>query len=261
MKCSVIFPVLESYEAVRRQILWMNKLGMPKDFEVILVDDGSIPPIMGQAEVELPTPNFNFKYGYRADYRPYTKALAINEGLKMAEGEYVWLMAIDWMLSDIAIAFVENYTGDLRIIPLVKYALIHADGELEVLSEKVKTGSHGLSVVKTDRMKDIGGYNDKFIGMYPTGDDLEFDLRYTAKYGNGSFMFGPYIYGFPKDDAIDLLPPVMIDDDIPRGLRPDIFYTQKFKQWKQAELNDYWENYYKPDTPCTEKGFRQSIKR
>lgn len=65
IKCSLIIPVLESYEAVRRQILYMNSLNLPDDFEVIIVDDGSRPPIMAQTIVELPKPNFKFKYGYR----------------------------------------------------------------------------------------------------------------------------------------------------------------------------------------------------
>jgi hypothetical protein len=47
MKLSIVIPVLDSHEIVRRQALYLGWL-VGFDAEVILVDDGSNPPIEGE---------------------------------------------------------------------------------------------------------------------------------------------------------------------------------------------------------------------
>ena len=43
MRLSIIIPVLNSHEVVRRQLLHFERIGLPPDTELILVDDGSDP--------------------------------------------------------------------------------------------------------------------------------------------------------------------------------------------------------------------------
>ena len=44
-KVSVVISVYQSYEIVRRQLIHFQKMNLP--FELIIVDDGSEPPIEG----------------------------------------------------------------------------------------------------------------------------------------------------------------------------------------------------------------------
>lgn len=45
IKLSIIIPVLNSHEIVRRQIEHFRKMNLPDDVELIIVDDGSDPPL------------------------------------------------------------------------------------------------------------------------------------------------------------------------------------------------------------------------
>jgi len=45
IKLSIIIPVLNSHEIVRRQIEHFKKMDLPDDIELIIVDDGSDPPL------------------------------------------------------------------------------------------------------------------------------------------------------------------------------------------------------------------------
>jgi len=45
MKLSIIIPVLNSHEIVRRQIEHFRKMDLSDDVELIIIDDGSDPPL------------------------------------------------------------------------------------------------------------------------------------------------------------------------------------------------------------------------
>jgi len=45
IRLSIIIPVLNSHEIVRRQIAHFEKMDLPDDIELIIVDDGSDPPL------------------------------------------------------------------------------------------------------------------------------------------------------------------------------------------------------------------------
>jgi len=45
VRLSIIIPVLNSHEIVRRQIEHFKKMDLPDDVELIIVDDGSDPPL------------------------------------------------------------------------------------------------------------------------------------------------------------------------------------------------------------------------
>lgn len=45
IKLSIIIPVLNSHEIVRRQIKHFKRMDLPDDVELIIVDDGSDPPV------------------------------------------------------------------------------------------------------------------------------------------------------------------------------------------------------------------------
>lgn len=238
MKCSLILPVLQSYEAVRRQILYMNTLDLPNDFEVILIDDGSRPPIFSQTKVEIPKPNFNFIMGYRPDFRMWTKGCAINAGVKMAKGEYIWLFAIDNMITKEAIDCIRDNETDFRFCFLTALAKLDSEGKLTILGKKKMLGSAGIMAYKKDKFVALGGYNESLVGWYPSGDDLELDARYREKYAGYDMIIGPVVYSYPRDEKMDIWPGTL-DDPAVKEKRENIFYDDAYKEWKTKQAGEY----------------------
>ena len=99
-RCSLIVAVLESYEIVRKQCLWWAQC-LPDDWEVILLDDGSQPPL----DVPNVVPR-HFSLVLTRDTRPWTQPLARNLGARLARADLLFLTDIDHMLSREAIAAV-----------------------------------------------------------------------------------------------------------------------------------------------------------
>jgi glycosyltransferase involved in cell wall biosynthesis len=88
MKLSIVIPVLNSHEVVRRQLLHFFRIGLPGDTELILVDDGSDPPIENDFS--------NLARIHRTnDNRPWTWALARNAGARLATGDYLLMYDLD----------------------------------------------------------------------------------------------------------------------------------------------------------------------
>ena len=221
----------------------MNRLKLPDSFEVIMVDDGSQPPIFGQRIVEIPKPEFNFIYGYRPDYRKWTKALAVNHGVDIAKGEYIQIFSIDHMITMEFIDFIADLDIDdrMRISPLFKYGTLDENGELHIIGKKLLVGSMGSVAMRKENFVELGGYDKKLVNVYPTGDDLEFDIRYVRKFGRDSVIYGPTIYGFPKEEDTDIYPTSM--EEKLDTKREDIFYTDDYKKWKGEQSTEYKKEY------------------
>lgn len=105
MKASIVIAVLNSHEVVRRQLLHFAQMPLPDDVELILVDDGSDPPIAGTL------PNLTIHATH--DTRPWTQPLARNAGVRMANGEYVICTDIDHILTRPLIDFVLATDADV----------------------------------------------------------------------------------------------------------------------------------------------------
>ena len=109
MKLSIIISVLNSQEVVRRQLLHWEKVGLHKmdDVEIILIDDGSDTPLHQELELEIDI-FLNLRIFETNDKRPWTVELARNLGARMAEGEYVLMTDIDYILPKKAIEAVRG---------------------------------------------------------------------------------------------------------------------------------------------------------
>ena len=186
MKLSIIIPVLNSHEIVKRQFLHFSNIDLT-DVEVILVDDGSSPPI--QSLIKILSVNIdkhieNIKVIETNDYRSWTQPKARNIGASYAKGNILIFTDIDHIITEQAINFGKNFKYDYgrfqRELGILteKGKLSQAPDELikfGLPKEKAKTdlhiGCHVLSMfIKKDIFNKIGGFRENLLS-YPTHDD------------------------------------------------------------------------------------------
>jgi hypothetical protein len=176
MKVSIIHPVLNSHELVRRQLLHFDKIGIPEDTEVIIVDDGSEPPITAEPRPWLRIIATN-------DKRPWTSSLARNNTAPLA-GEYIIFADLDHIITKEIIDKVRNFTGDFMRFNRA-FAVIDEEGnvtqDLEVLRQ------YGLS---EERIKEHGTYLNCHRNQYATSKD--FFLNVMKGYNERLILTKPY---------------------------------------------------------------------
>jgi len=210
MKLSIVIPVLNSHEVLHRQFLYWEKIGLPDDVEIIIVDDGSNPPLEynGVLPVRIIVTN---------DTRPWTWALARNRGVKEALGEYVLMTDIDHILSKEAIDVASEFSGDKMYFKR-SFGILTEDGELS--QDKETLFAYGLSkeyykkkglrigslpnniCLNKEVFWKIGGYREDLIGKkYPQGEDRSFKKawgNYVRSLDREAKTTGVPIYMFPN---------------------------------------------------------------
>ena len=211
-KVALIFPVLQSYNVVERQVLYMNRLNLPDNWQVVFVDDGSIPPIDIRS-----VPFFNMKLVQTHDYRKWTQAKAVNFGVEHSDpSEYIWTLAIDHFISKENIDDVNNFTGDKMVFPRL-FATLSDTGEVRtdeltltkygwVEKERMKgkgTGAgYGVFVMRRDLWDMLHGYNmDRFADGGYGGDDVDISHRYGELCREGKatrHVVGSHMYVYPS---------------------------------------------------------------
>jgi len=214
---SIIIPVLNSHEVVKRQMLYWNTLDLCC-CEIILVDDGSTPPIL---------PYFDSKYEltviYTNDPRPWSQPCARNRGAEISRSEMLLMTDIDHIISQEQINAGKAFNGDKMIFPRQWAVLDTAGGlhqEKEVLLQYgldpklyeqrgLSGGSHANTFCMQKSIFDeLGGYDESFCGKYG-GDDTDFNDRYGRLHRQGlvaRHVVGPRMFVFPdpRRDAQNL---------------------------------------------------------
>jgi glycosyltransferase involved in cell wall biosynthesis len=104
MRVSIIIPVYNSHRVVERQIKHFKKMNLPDDIEIIFMDDGSDPPLKGNMK--------NFNIYPTGDTRPWTQPCAKNLGVKISEGEYIFITDIDHILPKKVVLQAYEFQGD-----------------------------------------------------------------------------------------------------------------------------------------------------
>ena len=234
MKLSIIVPVLNSHEALRRQLLHFERMGLPEDTELILVDDGSDPPIRN-------TSSLNVSIYRTGDGRPWTWALARNYGASKAQGEYLLMFDLDHIITREAIDFVRA-SNEPRIHFLRHFGVLDENGYLVtgrktledygLTDKRSRIESHHNSfAMKKWLFVDLGCYREDLIGEpYPQGEDSDFYNAwkdYAAEHSIASCE-GPTIYVFPTGRFCG-----DVDYD-----KYNLFHTLSRKS-----KNNYWWNY------------------
>lgn len=211
MKISVVIPILNSHEVVRRQIEYFKSLNLADDIEIIFMDDGSEPPL------SFPDRGLkNFNIYATGDKRPWTENLARNKGAKIAKGEFLLMTDIDHILSREAIDAVYRFTGDKMTFPRF-FAVLDSEGrivqDVEILLEfgmnkewyrkyGLYAGHHGNTFAMRKTVFDeLGGYDVARCEMpWHAGEDRVFNGVWKRGVGAGKYRSaakGPQIYMFP----------------------------------------------------------------
>jgi glycosyltransferase involved in cell wall biosynthesis len=213
IRVSVVIPVLDSHEILRRQLLYFEKMNLPNDVEIIIVDDGSNPPleyIPSENPLQLTILRTN-------DTRPWTWALARNKGAKYAAGEWLILYDLDHIISLDLVEMVRNYDGQ-KIQFKREYGVILEDGtftqDLDVLEEwgwprsryrtkGVRMPAHpNMFAMKKEIFFALGGYQENLLHKpYPAGEDRRFKKMWIkwVEAGKGNVHTErPVIYMFPN---------------------------------------------------------------
>lgn len=217
MRASIIIPVLNSHEIVRRQVLHFEKMGLPDDVELIIVDDGSDPPLVVNTTIK------NFTLLTTNDFRPWTWPCARNAGAKIAKGEYLIMVDADHIVSRHFIATVRSFTGDhIRINR--EFGVIDAEGNLSQDRETLiaygltaeRLDSKGVTMpphrnqfaMHRDLYWKMGGFREDRIGKpYPQREDGDFAKLWRQLYEKGEirdfddlvgYEHRPILYMFPN---------------------------------------------------------------
>ena len=174
IKLSIIIPVLNSHEIVRRQIEHFKKMDLPDDVEIIIVDDGSDPPLESD-DVKIIQTN---------DTRPWTQPKARNIGANCATGDVMLFTDIDHVIDEKAVIFGMDFKYDYGRF-YRELGILDEDGNLTqdpdelikwgVPEKKARgdlhVGCHAMSMyVKPDVFNKTGGFREK-LTKHPTHDD------------------------------------------------------------------------------------------
>jgi len=210
MKVSIIIPVLDSHEILRRQFLHFENMGIPKDTEIIIVDDGSEMPIGYEGTLPVTILRTN-------DKRPWTWALARNMGAKQAKGDMLLMFDLDHIITRELLDMVRTYDGE-KIQFEREFAVLTEDGtftqDLGILMSygfpETRLKNRGLKVsplpnnfaMKKTTFWDMGGYREDVVERdYPQGEDRMFKSAWNKRIKSGISRVHterPTIYMFPN---------------------------------------------------------------
>jgi predicted glycosyltransferase involved in capsule biosynthesis len=217
IQLSIIFNVLESYEVVRRHILYFQKMPLPPNVEVVFVDDGSMPSIASYLIEKNTHCTERIRIIETKDYRPWTQGMARNKGASVAKGNYFLFSDIDHIVTKTIIdsclifkgdkmefirtwgVFDEKGNVDTNIKTLLEYGLpSHLEGRV--------TKPFNIFLLKREHFETLGGYEERYAGRYG-GEDVNFANKYRDfLYSKGKATrakkgFMMYVYPDPARDV------------------------------------------------------------
>lgn len=182
VQISMIVNVLESYEIVRRQLVHLEHT-LTSDFELILVDDGSVPSL--EATCDSVTKTFAFTLHCTKDRRPWTQPRARNIGVSLARASKLLFVDIDHIVTRDLLALCLAYDGD-KMHWTRRPGILDENGRL--VTERQTLLAYGMTdeapgvhcnsfLIRRPFFERLGGYDERFCGRYG-GEDVDFNARY-----------------------------------------------------------------------------------
>jgi predicted glycosyltransferase involved in capsule biosynthesis len=186
---SLIVSVLDSHEVVRRQLLHLERILTPA-CELILVDDGSTPPLRDVCAAVRKT--FAFVLHETHDHRPWTEPRARNLGAALASADKLLFFDIDHVITASVLAACLRYPGD-KLHWIRRPAILDEAGNL--LTDAGMLAARGLAsegpsvhgnsfLIRRQLFQRLGGYDERFCGHYG-GNDIDFNARYDRLCADG----------------------------------------------------------------------------
>lgn len=193
MKISIIIPVLNSHEVLRRQILHWLQLDFHNQVELLIMDDGSDPPLWF-VPAKLTDELSILQIIPTNDFRPWTWALARNAGAKIARGDYLWMMDLDYIITQDCIDRALVFTGD-KLRFKREFGILDETGavsqDLDILRQygllESRIQEKGLKIpphpnnfcIRRELYWQMGGYREDLIDRpYPQGEDRHFKRKW-----------------------------------------------------------------------------------
>ena len=214
MKLSIIISILNSHEIVRRQIIHFEQMHIPDDVEILYMDDGSEPPL-SKPPISLSLKSkLNLRIVPVNNPRTETDgifydgrvSIARNLGAKLAQGEFLLMTDIDYIIREADIEYARNLkydkarfkrefgvlledgtvTQDLDV--LRKYGL----AEERIVARGVQISPHPNNfIIRKSVYEAIGGYRENLQGKYPSRGDTWFKRDWTNYYEAGKCTLAP----------------------------------------------------------------------
>lgn len=213
MKLSIVIAVLDSHEIVRRQILHFQKMLLSQDIELILVDDGSNPPL-NINEYNLP----NLKIIQHHNDAAWTQPAARNLGVKMATGDMLVVTDIDHIITKELLDFVLSSKYDVIRFKR-QLAVLDENGDIiqnkKILKEygvlpsllkrrNFKISPHSNSfAINRELYLSIGGVSEAKVGSgkYPNREEIPLKYKLKQMFNSGQATIDPdraLIYMIPN---------------------------------------------------------------
>lgn len=232
---SVIITVLNSHGIVKRYLRHFKRMNLPDDVEIIIMDDGSDPPL------RFPDHGVkNLNIYPTGDYRPWTQACARNLAAKIALGEYLLMTDIDHILTKDAIMSVRDFYGDKMVFPR-RFGVLNINGK--IVDDPDTLFRYGLSEKYRGRKKffagchtntfamrkflyiKLDGYHPRYCGIASGANhgDKSFYKKWAKCVGRGSCngaTVGPPIYVYPgmaKCKTLEEIDPLKLFHGLTRG--------------------------------------------
>jgi glycosyltransferase involved in cell wall biosynthesis len=247
MEVSVIMPVLNSHEIVRRHILYWSRMDLPADVEIIIMDDGSDPPLECDTDV--------VKIVATGETRPWTSSIARNRGAEIAKGRNLIMVDGDYILPKQLFMDVREFHGN-RMQFVREFGVLDEEGrftqDAEVLFEygllrsrykerKAKLPPHpNCYAMNRDVFFEIGGYDEGLVlrRRYPQGEDNLFKRRWrqwAVERGVNSDPHRPKTYMYPCGQFCGDVDynPFGLFHELSRKTRTNVFWHRQLRREKK----------------------------
>lgn len=244
MKLSIIISILNSHEIVRRQLLHFKKMDLPDDVEIIFIDDGSDPPLIYDNGLR------NFIIYPTNDKRPWTVELARNKGARVAEGKYLLMTDIDYIIPRDAIESALNLKEDKMRFKR-QFGVLDENGDFTqdfdvlrfygLLESRIQERGTNLPphpnnfVMRKETFWMLGGYREDLVEReYPNKGDTYFKREWANAYEKGKVTmcdYRPTLYMFPNGQFCGDV------DYNPFGLFHDLTRKTKRNYWYERMSN------------------------